>query len=178
MSEKKAIMPYADYVAACDALRARSGKSDSIASGALAAEINEAGREFVRNMISHSLVTLSEDDLKGVEYIGNYAFYNNTFEKIELPEGIRTIGGSAFGSCEYLTELILPASLEAAYSGLVSNCSALKKVIFCGTPTSLPSAFYGTPGGLEIFVPWAEGEGPSGAPWGAAGATIHYNSEV
>lgn len=177
MSEKKAIMPYADYVAACDALRARSGKNDSIASGALAAEINEAGREFVRNMISHSLVTLSEDDLKGVEYIGNYAFYNNMLERVELPEGIAIIAGAAFGSCEHLSELILPASLREAYSGMVSNCYALKKVIFRGVPTTLADIFYATPEGLEVFVPWSEGEVP-GAPWGAAGATIHYNSEV
>lgn len=75
--------------------------------------------------------------------------------------------------------MTIPASVTQIDALAFAHCSNLKTVIFKGTPTSIDSSawystFLGCTNLTDIKVPWAEGA-VSGAPWGAANATIIYN---
>ena len=66
-------------------------------------------------------------ELPAVETIGDEAFAwcIRISNPIELPEGLRTIGNNAFGDCSWLSEVYLPASVEAigerAFAGTALN---------------------------------------------------------
>ena len=94
--------------------------------------------------------------------------------KVILHDAITHIGGDAFAYTG-LTDVDLPASIVNLGYTAFGNCSALVRVTFRGTPTTIHTkAFSNNAGLVEINVPWAEGE-VAGAPWGATNATINYN---
>lgn len=59
---------------------------------------------------------------------------------------------------------------RALYGSTVETITITKSISYID-----PTAFANCANLTDIFVPWAEGA-VSGAPWGATGATIHYNS--
>lgn len=130
-----------------------------------------------------AMITGSEDTMtlqwpSGITNIRNYAFFMcDGLKTLELPEGVTMIQQHSFASCTNLTTVTLPRSLKAiAYRGFY-GCWNLKTVTFKGVPTSGidDDAFAACNDLRTINVPWSEGAGPSGAPWGASGATINYN---
>lgn len=144
-----------------------------------------------------SSITKLPDFLNDITKIEDYAFNNSDLALTSLPEGITSIGQSAFENCDNLALTSLPEGITKIYGSAFSNCTGL-------TLTSLPSsltylgnhAFYGCtgltsitfkgivspgtftfdgcPNLVTINVPWAEGE-VANAPWGATNATINYN---
>lgn len=97
-------------------------------------------------------------------------------KSISLPSGLKTIGYSAFGNTG-LEEIVIPASVTTIEEGAFSGCASLKTVYFEGTPNSIHNkAFYNSTAITDIYLPCSQSECPSGAPWGATNATIHYNA--
>ena len=123
--------------------------------------------------------------------------------KVDFQAQSVSIGGSTFKGCTSLAEIDLTKAKSIGIYGL-SNCTSLPSEItlgetnlnsnafysqsqitsikFTGTPTSIASdAFssitgWGSAANLkDIYVPWSEGE-VANAPWGAANATVHYNT--
>lgn len=94
---------------------------------------------------------------KGLESIGEHAFRYAPITELDLSgcPKLTEIKGRAFSNCSKLAKVTMPRSVKTIGSTAFASCSALK----------------------DIYVPWSEGE-VAGAPWGATGATIHYNSEV
>ena len=76
-------------------------------------------------------------DLPAVEAIGDEAFAwcVRITEPVELPEGLKTIGRSAFDGCSWLGEVYLPASIESIGERAFAD-SALSYLVFEGV--SLP----------------------------------------
>lgn len=72
-----------------------------------------------------------------VEVIGGYSFcWNNTLEKVVLPEGVRFISGRAFSRVENVKEIHLPSTLESVdMYAFMSNDSSItvSKVYYNGT---------------------------------------------
>jgi hypothetical protein len=105
----------------------------------------------------------------------------------KLPNTLQTIGESAFEASEqsgkyYVDKIVIPASVKTigkyAFRDLIAP-----KVYFKGTPTSIGAqafmfnAAYNSSGQritTDIYVPWAEGEGPSLSVVNSY-TTIHYN---
>ena len=102
-----------------------------------------------------NIVIPSEYEGLPVISIGNYAFqYCKTMRGIEIPDSVTSIGEGAFFDTK-LTIITIPESVTDIGIEVFAFCSNL----------------------TDIYLPWSEGE-VSGAPWGATGVTIHYNSEV
>lgn len=95
------------------------------------------------------------------------------FEKIRLPETLKTVEDMGFQYCTGLKEVTLPTSLEILGAEGFGRCSSLTNVYFNGKPTISTAAFAGDDAIRYIHVPWQPGE-VSGAPWGANYAGIIY----
>lgn len=93
---------------------------------------------------------------KGLKSIGEHAFRYSGISCLDFSgcPNLETIKGRAFSNNSSLTTVFLPSSVQSIASTAFASCSKL----------------------TDIYVPWDEGEGPSGAPWGATAATVHYNS--
>ena len=133
-----------------------------------------------------------------IKNTGEYAFRNcYSLNKVTLPEGITHISMSSFESCNELTSVNLPNSVEflnercfcdtgltslkiprgvkEIHSYALGECFYLRNVTFNSKPTNLDKmAFEGCATLTTINVPWSEGE-VANAPWGATNATINYN---
>ena len=71
---------------------------------------------------------------EGVESIGSTAFQNTiTLEKVHLPTTLKKIGIGAFNNCRDLSTINIPASVELLDMGAFKNCSALTNVVFAKT---------------------------------------------
>ena len=115
---------------------------------------------------------------KALTTIGRYCFTYCSKLNISLPEGIVTIEPYAFSSMNNtsFTALTLPASLNALRANAFRGNASLTTVTFLGTPTTVATSVFNDCTNLtDIYVPWAE-NAVAGAPWGAASATIHYNT--
>ena len=63
-----------------------------------------------------------------VKHIGNGAFNFCKVTSVTLPEGLLSIGSSAFGNCTALTALHLPDSLKSMGHNLFFNCGSLAEL--------------------------------------------------
>lgn len=116
-----------------------------------------------------------------VEDIGGYAFRYTTLPMttLELPSSLTSIGSYAFGNCGGFTTLIIHRdNLSTIQNYAFQNDTALTTVYFIGDRTAginiNNKCFNGCSNLTDIYVPWSEGDVAS-APWGATGATVHYN---
>ena len=93
-------------------------------------------------------------------------------ESVSLPRLI-SVSGYSFTSCNALRQLDLP-SVTSIGEGILFASHAMEVVNIGPNITSIhSSAFSGTPDGMVINLPVAEGA-ISGAPWGATNAVINY----
>ena len=98
---------------------------------------------------------------------------DNFHEKFPV---IETIGDRTFQNCLF-TVIHLPETVKVLSDRGINNCFNLKTVYFHSKPTSIGNVFdtWPSPHITDIYVPWSEGE-VARAPWGATGATVHYNT--
>ena len=99
------IMNGADYQAACDAIRAKTGKTDLIKSGDMAAEIEsiKSGNKL-NDFLKGSIAEISEEDTKGLTTIKAYRFaYVEGIEKAVFKE-LTAIPQNGF----YYTKTVAP----------------------------------------------------------------------
>ncbi|MBR5935631.1 MAG: leucine-rich repeat protein, partial [Bacteroidaceae bacterium] len=115
----------------------------------------------------------------GVETIGGYAFYNNSYlseiilpdcvehindlaftkctnlKKISLPDNLKVIGGCAFDSCFDLSNVILPKKIGAIYETAFRCCTSLKSVIISNSfDYCLPNSAFTDCSSLEtVYIP-------------------------
>lgn len=131
-----------------------------------------------------------------------YKYLDNYLTSVTFGDNIEDINASAFRNCSAVTSLKFGKGLKSIgehafrYSGVTSldfsgcpiletingrafsNCSKLASVKMSSSVTTIGSTAFASCSALKhIYVPWSEGE-VAGAPWGATGAAIHYNSEV
>jgi len=82
---------------------------------------------------------------EGMKTIGNSAFYRTSLTSIDIPASVTTIGNNAFYEVKTLTEVNFAgeSALETIGSSAFYNCTALTKFFMPNTVTSLGgSAFY------------------------------------
>ena len=144
-----------------------------------------------------SCSSLEEVIFPAATFIGDFAVTGRSIRRIELPN-VNTAGGTLqFYCCTALEEVILP-KLGYIPSSMFHGCSALTQLdlpsardinatiltgatsmevlnIGPGVRSIHTNAFGGTPDGMIINLPIAEGA-IAGAPWGATNAIINYDT--
>ena len=173
------IMPKADYQGACDAIRAKTGKTDPIKSGDMVTEIGEisgGGSGKLASIVDRTITEVKSEDLEGITEIGLDAFYYcSKLTSITIPDGVTRIRSSAFSGCTGLTSIAFPNSVQYFDSFVFSSCTGLTSITFPNSVKSISNNIFSNCTKLAtINVPWAEGA-VANAPWGATNATINYN---
>lgn len=73
-----------------------------------------------------------------LRWIGEGAFYYSVIQHIDLPDGLRHIGGGAFSDCQNLTEIIIPHTVDSIGTNCFFNCVQLQRVRLSNNMTRLP----------------------------------------
>ena len=88
---------------------------------------------YAKNLYLNNRLVTSIEIPKGVETIGDYAFYKYAYaNSLTLPEGIKNIGKSAFYLVPIST-LTIPDGVESIGASAFSGCKSLKTVNFLGS---------------------------------------------
>lgn len=89
-----------------------------------------------------------------VTAIGDYAFSGKDITHIEIPDGITTIGNSAFIRCYNLQTIILPDSLLSIEPNAFAECYALSEIVLPKGITQISNfAFNNCSGLTSITIP-------------------------
>lgn len=82
----------------------------------------------------------------GTKAIAPSAFYNCSITGVTIPEGVTSIGSSAFSYCSSLTYVILPESVTEIGNSAFSNCRKLSSITIPNSVIAIGYlAFAGTP---------------------------------
>ena len=117
---------------------------------------------------------VTEIEFPKLEKVGNNAFTNIRATHIVLP-ALKTAGAGAFASQAMVRHICVGENIETLEASFFNNMLAGWSIKLKGKPTSIATNAFGSTTTGDIYVPWSEGE-VSGAPWGATGATVHYNT--
>lgn len=134
-------------------------------------------------ILNRTVTQITAEDLAGVTKINNYTFAGCLNLKIcALPSHLTSIGTRSFYGCSNLgaggITLSIPAGITSIGEHAFGYCGSLTTIRFKGTPSSIASNVFTSSAGItHIYVPWAK-NAVANAPWGAANATIHYNTAV
>lgn len=91
---------------------------------------------------------------KAVKTIGLEAFKYSGIKSIRLPEGVTSIGTSAFYGCGGLTEIVIPASVKTIGTDAFRLCSGLTEINIPNSVTKIDfCAFYGCSGITDLIIP-------------------------
>lgn len=96
--------------------------------------------------------------------IGTLAFSGKNITRVEIEEGVTSVGAYSFANCKNLTEVVLPDGLKAVRNGAFSGCDNLREmtlpdsVISIGTikenmdsnPIESSADFHTFPSGIKI----------------------------
>lgn len=103
----------------------------------------------------------------GIHAIKEVSLSDSSFSAVVVPEGVTSIGFSAFSDCANLETVILPHSLETIEDNAFSCCTALKNInIPYGIETINEGTFYecqsletiDLPGSIKYIKKWAFSE--------------------
>ena len=84
----------------------------------------------------------------------NGSFFNSTFESIELPSSLTSIGSNAFANNTALKSIVIPASVEKIDSKAFYGCTALESVTFTNGLVSIgENAFEGCTSLTSVTFP-------------------------
>lgn len=134
-------------------------------------------------IINRTITQVTAEDLADVTKINNYAFAGCiNLKTCAMPAHLTSIGTRAFYGCSNLgtggVTLSIPAGITSIGEHAFGYCGSLTTIRFKGTPSSIAANVFTNSAGItHIYVPWAKGA-VANSPWGAANATIHYNSAV
>ena len=74
----------------------------------------------------------------GVTSIGNSAFYNcSSLQSITIPSSVTSIGNSAFQNCSSLQSITIPSSVTSIGNNAFQNCSSLQSITIPESVTSI-----------------------------------------
>ena len=92
-----------------------------------------------------------------LEQVGANAFYCSGLEEIKLPEGVVSIGYTAFSYCNALAKLELPSSLREIGSYAFSNDSLLKEIKLPDSLTFIGENIFSNNGYYSDKSNWEDG---------------------
>lgn len=136
------LMPGIDYQNICNAIRAKTGKTDLIKSGDMASEIGSIetyDNALVKSIVGNSIAEINESDLEEITFIGRRAFYECTnLTSVVIPDSVTSIGVYAFSRCFNLNNIVIPDSVVTIFSDAFSQ-TGLTSIVFPRSVTIIPS---------------------------------------
>ena len=112
---------------------------------------------------THPTVTIA--DGSNLETIGNSAFENCPMASFSIPDGVKTIGASAFRYCSGLTSMNIPASVTSIGENAFQYSLSLKTVTLNGNPYMHASAFNNIANNATVTMNLTATVGESGDYW-------------
>lgn len=115
----------------------------------------------------------------GTDYSAEYnGLITREGTAVTIPEGITTIGASAFRGMSNLTKVIIPDGVTSIGTYAIAVCTSLHEIYIPDSVTSIGSnCFTSSFAQIKIKCGFSSGD-VAGAPWGApSGATITYDEE-
>jgi len=95
-----------------------------------------------------------EVDMYPYYEIRDHAFRNCLINEIRIPEGVTSIGKSAFKNCKELRKVHLPSTLQTIGAGAFEGCSSLTRIkIPEGVYDIQKNAFYGCTSLWNVIFP-------------------------
>jgi len=94
--------------------------------------VNDAGEVTIDGTAGYVNKVVIPDEIDGylVRYIAEVAFYNNpNITSVEISDNVISIGTEAFGNCQELRKVVLPAGLETIEIGTFIKCAMLKDIV-------------------------------------------------
>lgn len=147
---------------------------DDIASGTEPSGDIVINSKSIRTGCFWDCLGLTSVTFEGTESIGNNAFYGCTNLTSVYGKNVITINSQAFMNCFKLTDIKMP-KLQTIGS---TAFRTLQNLTFIALPAAInvgANAFFGCVALRDIYLP-NDAATYTGAPWGAANATIHYNT--
>lgn len=93
--------------------------------------VTSGGSSKFASLVDKSITQVTAEDLSGVTYIGDYAFYEcNSLTSITIPSGVTHIGEYVCDSCFFLTSINISSSVTSIGDGAFRQCPSLKTVTF------------------------------------------------
>ena len=90
----------------------------------------------------------------GVTSIGKSAFSGCILRKVKIPNGVTSIGESAFSGCYLVDGVTIPNSVTSIGESAFSGCESLKSIVIPDSVTSIgKSAFSGCERLMNIVIP-------------------------
>lgn len=78
-----------------------------------------------------SLTEITTSDLRGIETIASYAFYQRpNLHSIEMPNEVKSIGAYTFAYCLGITDIEIPYSVTIINYRAFTGCNSLKTLTF------------------------------------------------
>lgn len=122
--------------------------------------LNETDFKYIRE----NLTALEVLDLSGTNMTvfpnRALAFYstmglseNTTLKKVVLPEGLETIGNSAFAMCSALEEINIPSTVTQLGRWILEGCKSLKTINIPTGVTTIPESCFYNAGLTSIDIP-------------------------
>ena len=88
-----------------------------------------SGKSLFAQLVDKSMTSVSEEDLKGITTIGNYAFYYcDRLTSIIIPSSVTSIGDYAFYGCYSLTNATIPNSVTRINTYAFYSCRSLTSI--------------------------------------------------
>ena len=109
-----------------------------------------------RFLVNGKLVsTIKENDLKGIERIGAYAFYNySPLSTVIMPNNIRGVDSSAFMNCSGLSSVTISNTIEYISDNAFNGCSGLTNPDIPNSVTWIDDwAFCGCTSFTKVIIP-------------------------
>ena len=97
-----------------------------------------SGKSLAAQIVDKSVTSVSEEDLKGITTIGNYAFYYcGRLTSITIPDSVTSIGNSAFQNCSNLTSVTIGNGVTSIGNYAFSYCTGLTSITIPDSVTSI-----------------------------------------
>lgn len=97
-----------------------------------------SGKSLAAQIVDKSVTSVSEEDLKGITTIGNYAFYYcGRLTSITIPDSVTSIGNSAFQNCSNLTSVTIGNGVTSISNYAFSYCTGLTSITIPDSVTSI-----------------------------------------
>ena len=120
-------------------------------------QLSEDGNSYIvsrgENCTAEHIVIPSEYAGKPVTAIGYEAFVNMPIKSIVIPDGIKTIGESAFSSCVSLKSIEIPDSVETIEKYAFSCCLGLESITIGSGIKVLEEDVFGGANIKSILIP-------------------------
>ena len=103
--------------------------------------------------LKESKITNARAKINNVQGLEGASFFYSQISEIEIPNGVTSIGNSAFYGCTALTEVVIPDSVTSIGDNAFSDCNLSSVTIGSGVTSIGSSAFNGCTGLTEIVIP-------------------------